>query len=88
MRKATVCCDEDGCGWEELCEREDVAQWHRKPCPKCGNGEIINDAELSILRIGLAFEALGQELYPDAPKTTIHVDTKRLFDMVKEANKP
>lgn len=46
----TVKCDEKGCGWNlPLPSLEEVAKWYNKPCPRCGKGVIVNDAELMLL---------------------------------------
>jgi hypothetical protein len=48
----------------------DIPKWHNKPCPRCGKGVIINDAEkegaILLLRLiddGLVDESTG-EPYP------------------------
>lgn len=70
-----VKCDEDGCGWIEKNAR--VEDWVKKPCPKCGEGEIINDAELFMLNALRVAEALSKLIAPFFPKKalkTVSVD--------------
>ncbi len=44
MENITVKCDK--CDWKE--ENSSVIKWHLKPCPKCHNSIIINDADLML----------------------------------------
>jgi hypothetical protein len=49
--KTQVFCDEKGCGWSEYVDGlEGVMEWHRKVCPQCGQGVIVNDNDLALAR--------------------------------------
>ena len=43
---SSVYCDEPGCGWSRRVKFADIPAWHRKPCPKCGRGEVVSDGDL------------------------------------------
>ena len=76
---ATVKCDSVGCGWSEEIPREDIPNWHRKTCPKCGNDYIVNDAELIGFRIALALEAASKEIDPEGKSCReVHIDSAPL----------
>ena len=44
--QSSVHCDEPGCGWSRRVRFEAIPTWHRKPCPKCGKGEVVSDGDL------------------------------------------
>ena len=46
--KAVVVCDEQGCGWKQEITLPSIPEWHKKPCPVCGEGEIINDMDMDV----------------------------------------
>jgi ferredoxin-like protein FixX/ribosomal protein S27AE len=72
----------DRCGWREDVAWSNVPNWHQKPCPQCGEGEIVSNQELqlwrrynSLIKVNDAvlklLRALGRK-----PKTcTVRVDT-------------
>lgn len=81
--EATNCsvhCDESGCGWTEKCDFADVPKWHKKPCPKCGRGEIVSDADMIVYRLAEAAVTVTNDIDPDGnlPLHTCHVDTAPL----------
>lgn len=50
-----VKCDEPGCGWKQEVDLTMAAEWHNRPCPRCGKGVIINDWEMRLLKRILKF---------------------------------
>ena len=72
-------CDE-GCGWVSECKLKDMAAWHNKPCPQCGKGVIINDAELRGVDTLLKLIELGvlDEAGDKPALVTLEIDTSVL----------
>lgn len=81
MTNAKVKCDEPGCGWGQGCAPDDIPQWHKKPCPQCGKGEIISDADLIMFRMVEAWESATREVAPDAPVVAYKIDTAGLREV-------
>ncbi len=53
-------CDEPGCGWSEsMTIEEAVKGFSHAPCPKCGEGEILNEADLAALEVTAALLNTG-----------------------------
>ncbi len=65
ITKAVVVCDHEGCGWEQEVAPESMKEWHKKPCPKCGNGEIIDDNDLAQINLLLGLCLIQQGIDPD-----------------------
>jgi hypothetical protein len=65
MKNCKVKCDEAGCDWIQDCSQESIPDWHRKPCPKCGKGEIINDEELAFFIVLSGAEKYCEKVFPD-----------------------
>ncbi len=60
-----VKCDAPGCDWTQEVEKDQMVEWHKKPCPKCGQGEIIADEELIALEMVLGLERASQRIRPN-----------------------
>lgn len=79
MHKATLKCDEAGCRWSQEINFQDVPGWHQKPCPECGRGSIITDADLKAYYIGKAMQDLSDALDPEKKnRITVKFDTSKL----------
>lgn len=76
----SVHCDESGCGWTEKCDFADVPKWHKKPCPKCGRGVIVSDADMIVFRLAEAAVTVSNEIDPEGklPRATYRVNTAPL----------
>jgi predicted RNA-binding Zn-ribbon protein involved in translation (DUF1610 family) len=61
---ATVKCDL--CGWKKNIHFDDTKNWYKKPCPKCGKGEIVNLAEMIFLATVKAALILSGAIDPEA----------------------
>ena len=79
--KPYVVCDT--CGWREEVENSEATlEWHRKPCPQCGGGEIVNDAEYVTTRLLIECEAAMKAIAPlGARFETIAVPVKIRQDL-------
>jgi hypothetical protein len=75
-----VVCDEPGCGWSEKCDFADVPKWHKKPCPKCGKGEIVSDEDMVVFGLAEAAVKITNYIDPDGKmkRQTYHVNTAPL----------
>ena len=84
----SVHCDEAGCGWSEPVEFADVPKWHKKPCPKCGRGEIVSDADMIVYRLTEVAVTVTNDLDPDGklPRLTYRVNTAGLRTANAEAH--
>lgn len=86
--KSWVRCDEPGCNWQIECTREEISSWHKKPCPKCGKGEIVSDMDLVIFRLAISLEAVSKEIAEPGAKTVrVKLDTALLRDLEKETDR-
>lgn len=65
ITKMTLVCDHSGCGWTQDTAPEDASEWHKKPCPKCENGEIIDDDDLAQLNMVLCLSLFQQAIDPE-----------------------
>ncbi len=85
-KECNIHCDEPGCGWSHAMDFADIPSWHKKPCPKCGKGEIISDADLVTYRMMAAIVAVSNEIDPDGkrPRVDVHVDTAVLRALPKK----
>ncbi|MCF7853622.1 MAG: hypothetical protein K9N51_02400 [Candidatus Pacebacteria bacterium] len=79
-KECHIRCDEPGCAWEYEMDFADIPKWHKKPCPKCGNGEIISDSDMVAFRLMVAIIDASNEIDPDGklPRVNAHVDTRVL----------
>lgn len=81
---AHVKCDEPGCGWvQSLPTNEAIREWHRKPCPKCGKGEIVTDAELVLFDGLMAAQETALRLHPelaDGPMVSVSSEFLRKME--------
>lgn len=70
-------CDEAGCNWMLQIEWENIPVWHNKACPKCGNGVIVTDEDLSSYHAITAIAHLNKAIDPDykLPRAEIVFDT-------------
>lgn len=73
-------CDDPGCGWDANEPVAEVGKWHKTPCPRCGNGVILSDADMGVLAGIVALVDSGLASFDlDAPESVqVHVDTARL----------
>ena len=79
VSEATVKCDEVGCDWLAVIADENIPKWHRKPCPKCGKGYIVNDVDLVSFRLITALEAVSKEIDPEGKSLrNVRLDTSAL----------
>jgi len=46
LSKVTILCDL--CKWHKEILDTTIEDWHKMPCPDCGQGEIIDDKDLEI----------------------------------------
>jgi len=76
-KNGSVHCDEAGCRWSEPVEFADVPNWHKKPCPKCGRGEIVSDADMIVFRLAEAVLTVSNDIDPEGklPRQTYIVNT-------------
>lgn len=69
LLQTTIHCDE--CGHEFP---GNVQEWHNKPCPKCGAGVLVTDADIAVWSGLRALVDLSNALFPNATKAdTVHV---------------
>lgn len=75
-------CDVAPCNWSQPCEFSDIPKWHRQPCPKCGKGEIVSDADLAVYCLVQAAVEVTNIIDPNGtlPRTTMYVNTAQLRD--------
>ena len=80
MQDIRIKCDMPGCGWVECVTKEQLPDWHRKPCPKCGAGEIVSDHDLEVFRYLKFLCALDEYMDPDGkmPRTKVLVDSAKV----------
>lgn len=78
MRNCKVKCDQTGCGWIQDCEPALVPTWHRKPCPKCGKGEIISDRDMVIFAVNTALLQISDIVDPEGKdRVMVQVDSAK-----------
>lgn len=46
LKNFMLFCEEHGCDWKREVQPEEVHSWHNRPCPKCGKGIIVKDADI------------------------------------------
>lgn len=74
----------DACKWESQVAFVDIPSWHGKPCPACGKGTPIGDADMEAWRgiVQLEQAGLARPAVPGEPTADgyvrLHVDTARL----------
>jgi len=80
IQESAVQCDESGCGWIQNIAWNKVVDWHKKTCPKCGKGEIVNDDDFAvweginaILLIDKAIDPMGE-----LPRAAVTIDTSKM----------
>lgn len=80
IQDVEIRCDEPGCGWTQKTPWAGIPEWHRKPCPKCGNGQIISDADLINFRMVSAWaDCANNEILPQTgPVVEMVLDTAPL----------
>lgn len=54
-----IICNMDDCDWQEAVALDDIWDWHHKPCPACGRGEVVDDNDLVFLKSARLLQALG-----------------------------
>ncbi len=79
-------CDEPDCGKVFEVAFAEIPKWHCLPCPKCGKGEIIDDADMAAWELVNAAVKLSEMIDPDGklPTAEFRVNTQRM----KEGSKP
>jgi hypothetical protein len=84
---ASLHCDVAPCDWSQPCEFDDIPKWHKKPCPKCGKGEIVSDADVIVCRMVQAAIAATNDIDPEGklPRATMRVNTAMLRDPANNA---
>jgi hypothetical protein len=74
-----VKCDEPDCQWAVAVDLETIGDYHRQPCPDCGNGEIISDQELVFAKMMLAGVKIVNQIdlgvTEESPRVTASFDT-------------
>ena len=80
MNNSWVQCDEKECDWIIEVDINDVEDWHNKPCPSCGQGVIVNDDDLQVLRVFMAMDQLNKAIDPneELERVTVMVDASDL----------
>ena len=80
IQESAVQCDEGGCGWVQTTPWDEVQNWHKKACPKCGKGEIVNDEDLAAWHGINTLLLLDKTIDPDGklPRADITIDTSGL----------
>ena len=80
IKDTEVRCDEAGCGWSQKEPWAYIPQWHRKPCPRCGKGQIVSDADLWHHRMISAWADFANKDIPaqTGPVVELELDTAPL----------
>jgi hypothetical protein len=80
IKDTEVRCDEAGCGWSKKEPWTNIPKWHRKPCPRCGKGQIVNDADLWHHRMISAWADFANNDLPvqTGPAVELELDTAPL----------
>ncbi len=75
-----VQCDEKGCGWSEIVDRENIQSWHKKACPECGRGEILTDEDMGYFYLVTALTDAQDKFDPDGklPSIGMKINTSGL----------
>lgn len=62
--------------------------WHHKPCPKCGKGEIINDEDVLLFRMIQGAKRASDEINKDGkyPTASIHIDSREFRMKIQKKN--
>lgn len=74
----------DACAWVEQAAFDDIPSWDGKPCPACGKGLPIGDADMEAWQgiVQLEQAGLARPVVPGEPTADgyvrLHVDTARL----------
>lgn len=80
IENSAVVCDEEGCDWKQEVEYDAIPTFHNMPCPKCGKGVIVNDADMQAYEFVKELLKAQNLVDPDSvlPRTTMTIDTSKL----------
>jgi phage FluMu protein Com len=76
MKVMVVC---DLCGW--FTEKQNIADWLNKPCPKCKKGVIINEKDIEMYKIAVGMKGMSDAIkkeFPNEKMVKVHMNTAPL----------